>query len=413
MNEYIPRIVDKKINILLRIMGAVLIEGCKWCGKRTTGAKHAKSVVELQNPDRKKEYDRINNTKPSLFLNGDKPRMFVEWQMYPVIWDAIRTDVDHTGLKGEYILTGSARPAEGLTMHTGTGRISRVLMRPMSLYESGESTGEVSLEDIFNNKDISGVSKLSLEDLASIIVRGGWPASINIDNDIKYRISKEYVKALIHEEVVKVDGVERNPEKMQSVLRSLARNISTPVSKETIIKDIKDISRPTLNDYINTLEKLYVIEEIKATNLNLRSKYAIRTTSKKIFVDPSIATAVLNITPNDLINDLNTFGFIFESLCIRDLEIYSQSNGGNITFYRDENDFEIDAILKLSNGKWGAIEIKLGAGYIDDAAENLLKFQEKVNPKNKPAFLMVLTGATYSYRREDGIYVVSIGTLKD
>ena len=234
-------------------------------------------------------------------------------------------------------------------MHTGTGRISRVLMRPMSLYESGESTGEVSLEDIFNNKDISGVSKLSLEDLASIIVRGGWPATINIDNDIKYRISKEYVKALIHEEVVKVDGVERNPEKMQSVLRSLARNISTPVSKETITKDIKDISRPTLNDYINTLEKLYVIEEIKATNLNLRSKYAIRTTSKKIFVDPSIATAVLDITPNDLINDLNTFGFIFESLCIRDLEIYSQSNGGNITFYRDENDFEIDAILKLSN----------------------------------------------------------------
>ena len=200
---------------------------------------------------------------------------------------------------------------------------------------------------------------------------------------------------------------------MQSVLRSLARNISTPVSKETITKDIKDISRPTLNDYINTLEKLYVIEEIKATNLNLRSKYAIRTTSKKIFVDPSIATAVLDITPNDLINDLNTFGFIFESLCIRDLEIYSQSNGGNITFYRDENDFEIDAILKLSNGKWGAIEIKLGVGYIDDAAENLLKFQEKVNPKNKPAFLMVLTGATYSYRREDGIYVVSIGTLKD
>ncbi len=344
--------------------------------------------------------------------------MFDEWQMYPVIWDAIRTDVDHTGLQGEYILTGSARPAEGLTMHTGTGRISRVLMRPMSLYESGESTGEVSLEDIFNNKDISGVSKLSLEDLASIIVRGGWPASINIHNDIKYRISKEYVKALIHEEVVKVDGVERNPEKMQSVLRSLARNISTPVSKETITKDIKDnfdndISRPTLNDYINTLEKLYVIEGIKATNLNLRSKYAIRTTSKKIFVDPSIATAVLDITPNDLINDLNTFGFIFESLCIRDLEIYSQSNGGNITFYRDEKDFEIDAILKLSNGKWGAIEIKLGAGYVDDAAENLLKFQEKVNPKNKPAFLMVLTGATYSYRREDGVYVVSIGTLKD
>lgn len=419
MEKYIPRIIDKEIDDLLKIMGAVLIEGCKWCGKSTTGAKHAKSIIELQNPNNQEEYNQINNTKPSLFLNGEKPRMFDEWQMYPVIWDAIRTDVDHTGLKGQYILTGSARPQEGTTMHTGTGRISRVLMRPMSLYESGESTGEVSLMDLFNNLDISGESKLSLEDIASIIVRGGWPAAINIKEDIKYRISKEYVKSLIHEEVKNIDGVERNPEKMQSVLRSLSRNIATPVSNATLVNNVKnnfdnEISRPTLNDYINTLEKLYVIEEIKATNLNLRSKYAIRTTSKKIFVDPSIATATLEITPNDLLNDLNTFGFMFESLCLRDLEIYSQSHGGNITFYRDENDFEIDAILKLSNGKWGAIEIKLGAGYIDEAAKNLLKLKENINEKaTPPSFLMVLTASNYSYRRNDGVYVVSIGTLKD
>ena len=419
MEKYIPRIIDKEIDDLLKIMGAVLIEGCKWCGKSTTGAKHAKSIIELQNPNNQEEYNQINNTKPSLFLNGEKPRMFDKWQMYPVIWDAIRTDVDHTGLKGQYILTGSARPQEGTTMHTGTGRISRVLMRPMSLYESGESTGEVSLMDLFNNLDISGESKLSLEDIASIIVRGGWPAAINIKEDIKYRISKEYVKSLIHEEVKNIDGVERNPEKMQSVLRSLSRNIATPVSNATLVNDVKnnfdnEISRPTLNDYINTLEKLYVIEEIKATNLNLRSKYAIRTTSKKIFVDPSIATATLEITPNDLLNDLNTFGFMFESLCLRDLEIYSQSHGGNITFYRDENDFEIDAILKLSNGKWGAIEIKLGAGYIDEAAKNLLKLKENINEKaTPPSFLMVLTASNYSYRRNDGVYVVSIGTLKD
>ena len=419
MNKYIPRIIDKEIDDLLKIMGAVLIEGCKWCGKSTTGAKHAKSIIELQNPNNQEEYNQINNTKPSLFLNGDKPRMFDEWQMYPVIWDAIRTDVDHTGLKGQYILTGSARPQEGTTMHTGTGRISRVLMRPMSLYESGESTGEVSLMDLFNNLDISGESKLSLEDIASIIVRGGWPAAINIKEDIKYRISKEYVKSLIHEEVKNIDGVERNPEKMQSVLRSLSRNIATPVSNATLVNDVKnnfdnEVSRPTLNDYINTLEKLYVVEEIKATNLNLRSKYAIRTTSKKIFVDPSIATATLEITPNDLLNDLNTFGFMFESLCLRDLEIYSQSHGGNITFYRDENGFEIDAILKLSNGKWGAIEIKLGAGYIDEAAKNLLKLKENINEKaTSPSFLMVLTASNYSYRRNDGVYVVSIGTLKD
>ena len=307
MEKYIPRIIDKEIDDLLKIMGAVLIEGCKWCGKSTTGAKHAKSIIELQNPNNQEEYNQINNTKPSLFLNGEKPRMFDEWQMYLVIWDAIRTDVDHTGLKGQYILTGSARPQEGTTMHTGTGRISRLLMRPMSLYESGESTGEVSLMDLFNNLDTVGESKLSLEDIASIIVRGGWPAAINIKEDIKYRISKEYVKSLIHEEVKNVDGVERNPEKMQSVLRSLSRNIATPVSNATLVNDVKDnfdndISRPTLNDYINTLEKLYVVEEIKATNLNLRSKYAIRTTSKKIFVDPSIATATLEITPNDLLN---------------------------------------------------------------------------------------------------------------
>ena len=418
--KYLPRIVDKEIDELMEIMGAVLIEGCKWCGKSTTGLYHAKSVIEFQNPDRKQEYDNIRNTKPSLFLNGEKPRMFDEWQMYPVIWDSVRTDVDHTGLKGQYILTGSAKPSEGETMHTGTGRISRVLMRPMSLFESKESTGEVSFSDILAGKDISGVSKLSLEDIASIIVRGGWPASISIKSDAKYRIAKEYVKSLIHEEVRSVDGVERNIEKMQNVLRSLARNISTQVSNSTIEADIKnkfddDISRPTLTDYLNTLEKLFVIEDVNATNLNLRSKYALRTKPKKYFVDPSIATAILDLKPMDLINDLNTFGFMFESLCIRDLKIYTESLGGEVTFYRDEKNFEVDAILRMPSGKWGAIEIKLGAGYIDEAANNLLKFKEHVDIKKcgEPSFLLVLTGTNYSYKRDDGVYVVSIGTLKN
>ena len=418
--KYLPRIVDKEIDELMEIMGAILIEGCKWCGKSTTGLYHAKSVIEFQNPDRKQEYDNIRNTKPSLFLNGEKPRMFDEWQMYPVVWDSVRTDVDHTGLKGQYILTGSAKPSEGETMHTGTGRISRVLMRPMSLFESSESTGEVSFSDILAGKDISGVSKLSLEDIASIIVRGGWPASISIKSDAKYRIAKEYVKSLIHEEVRSVDGVERNTEKMQNVLRSLARNISTQVSNSTIEADIKnnfddDISRPTLTDYLNTLEKLFVIEDVKATNLNLRSKYALRTKPKKFFVDPSIATAILDLKPMDLINDLNTFGFMFESLCIRDLKIYTESLGGDVTFYRDERGFEVDAILRMPSGKWGAIEIKLGAGYIDEAANNLLKFKEHVDIKKcgEPSFLLVLTGTNYSYKRDDGVYVVSIGTLKN
>lgn len=418
--KYLSRVVDSEISELMEIMGAVLIEGCKWCGKSTTGSYHAKSIIEFQNPDRRQEFDDIKNTKPSLFLNGDKPRMFDEWQMYPVVWDSIRTDVDHSGLKGQYILTGSAKPSEGETMHTGTGRISRVLMRPMSLFESGESTGEVSFKDILEGKDIKGVSKLSLEDLASIIVRGGWPASIEVKTNTKYRFSQEYVKSLIHEEVKQVDGVERNPEKMQNVLRSLARNISTQVSTSTLEDDVKntfdeDISRPTLNDYINTLEKLFVIENVSATNLNFRSKYALRTKPKKYFVDPSIATAILEIKPNDLINDLRTFGFMFESLCMRDLKIYTQSYGGEISFYRDEKDFEIDAILRTGSGKWGAIEIKLGAGHVDKAASNLLKFKERVDTEKcgQPSFLMVLTGTNYSYRREDGVYVVSIGTLKN
>lgn len=418
--QYFPRIVDNEINDILEIMGAVLIEGCKWCGKSTTASNHAKSIIEFQNPDRKQEYDNIKNTMPSLFLMGEKPRMFDEWQMYPVVWDAIRTDVDHSNKKGEYILTGSAKPKEGETMHTGTGRISRVLMRPMSLFESLESTGEVSFKDIMDGKDISGVSKLSLEDLANVSVRGGWPASLGITSNQKYRIAKEYVKSLIHEEVQKVDGVERNPEKMLNVLRSLARNISTQVSNSTLEEDVKntfddEISRPTLNDYLTTLEKLFVLENVNATNLNFRSKYALRTRPKKYFVDPSIATAVMELTPADLLNDLNTFGFIFESLCIRDLKIYTQYYGGDITFYRDENDFEVDAIFRTSSGKWGAIEIKLGAGYIEEAVSNLLKFKEQVDTKKcgEPEFLMVLTGCEYSYKRPDGVYVVSIGTLKN
>lgn len=418
--KYIPRIVDTEINELMEIMGAVLIEGCKWCGKSTTGLHHAKSFIEFQNPDKKQEYDEIKNTQPSLFLKGEKPRMFDEWQMYPIVWDSIRTDVDHSSEKGQYILTGSAKPSEGEVMHTGTGRISRVLMRPMSLFESGESTGEVSFRDIIDGKDISGVSKLSLEDLSSIIVRGGWPASLEIKSDAKYRFAKEYVKSLVHEEVKMVDGVERNPEKMQNVLRSLARNISTQVSHSTIETDVKnafddEISRPTLNDYLNTLEKLFVIENMNATNLNFRSKYALRTKPKKYFVDPSIATAILEMKPNDLINDLNTFGFMFESLCMRDLKIYTSSFNGDITFYRDEKEFEVDAILRTSSGKWGAIEIKLGAGYVDEAAQNLLKFKERVDTKKcgEPSFLMVLTGTKYSYKRPDGVYVVSIGCLKN
>ena len=337
MKKYLKRIADLELENKLSYMGAVLIEGCKWCGKSTTAKLHAKSIIEFQNPDNQKDYEFIKNTKPSLFLEGGKPRLFDEWQMYPIVWDSIRCDLDNTGLKGQYILTGSAKPSEGSTMHTGTGRFARILMRPMSLYESLDSDGKVSLQDIIDGKDIAAVNKMSLEDIASVIVRGGWPASLDIPNDNKYNVAKDYVDSLIREDVNTINRIERNPSKMGAVLRSLARNVSTPVSNTTIIEDVKnefsdEISRPTLDDYINTLEKLFVIEKVNATNLNIRSKVPLRTKAKLEFVDPSIATAVLGLTKEDLIHDLNYFGFLFENLCIRDLKIYSELLDGEIIY---------------------------------------------------------------------------------
>jgi hypothetical protein len=420
MKEYMPRIADKILKQKLEYMGGVLIEGCKWCGKSTTAKQVAKSCIEFQDPDRKIQYDKISTTKPSIFLEGEKPRLFDEWQMYPVVWDSIRTDVDRTGLKGQYILTGSARPAENKVMHTGTGRITKLLMRPMSLYESQESNGRVSLKDIINNEDIEGVSALDFDGIINAMMRGGWPESLKIDGDNKYEIAKDYVKSLLSEEVSSLDNIERNSQKMDVVLKSLSRNISTNVSKTTIVEDVanqfsNNISRPTLDAYLSTLEKLFILEYIPATNLNLRSKTPLRVSPKIELVDPSLAIASLGLKKSDLINDLNFTGFIFENMCMRDLKIYAESLNGNLSYYRDKNDFEVDCILSLDNGKWGAIEIKLGAGEIPYAAENLNKFKENIDTEKygKPSFLMVLTADEYSYKREDGIYVVSIGSLKD
>ena len=420
MKKYIPRIVDNVLQNKLEYMGAVLIEGCKWSGKSTTARQFAKSYIEFQDPDKKMQYDKMNQTKPSLFLEGEKPRLFDEWQMYPVVWDSIRMDVDHTGLKGQYILTGSTRPMEDSVMHSGTGRISKLLMRPMSLYESGESNGLVSLNDIINGKDISGVSTLDFDNLISAMIRGGWPESLNIDGNNKYKIPKDYVQSLLNEEIKTVDGIVRNSSKMNAVLKSISRNISTNASKSTILEDVKseftnEISRPTLDDYLNVLEKLYILEYIPATNLNLRSKTPLRVSPKLELVDPSLVIAILNLKREDLIKDLNFTGFIFENMCMRDLKIYADAASARLSYYRDKNDFEVDCILETADGKWGAIEIKLGAGEIPDAVSNLVKFKDKIDTDKygAPSFLMVLTGADYSYKREDGIYVVSIGNLKD
>lgn len=419
MKKYMPRSVDVELDNLLEIMGCVLIEGCKWCGKSTTASQKAKSIVYFQNTDMLNEYETIKNTRPSLFLVGEKPRLFDEWQMYPVLWDTIRSDIDINDYKGAYILTGSTKYDRSKIMHSGTGRISKIKMRPMSLYESGESNGEISINDLFLQKDISSVSNLELEDIASIIARGGWPSSINMVTDNKYNIAKEYVKSLIEEEVDLLDAREVNKTKMLAVLKSLSRNISCNVSNATILADVKnyfenEISRPTLEYYLSSLEKLFILENIYATKLEIRSKTAIRTKPKKYLVDPSLAVATLGLTKEKILEDLNYMGFLFENLCIKDLLIYSDINNSEISFYQNENNFEVDAIITKDDGAWGAIEIKLGAGYIDQAAENLLKFKNMIDTKKakEPSFLMVLTGSKYSYRREDGVYVVSIGSLK-
>ena len=420
MKEYIPRIVDDVLKNKLEYMGAVLIEGCKWCGKSTTARQFAKSYIEFQDPDKKMQYDKTLQTKPSIFLEGEKPRLFDEWQMYPVVWDSIRMDVDHTGLKGQYILTGSARPAEDSVMHSGTGRISKLLMRPMSLYESGESNGSVSLKEIIKGKDINGVSSLDFDSLINAMMRGGWPESLNISGDNKYKLSKDYIKSLLNEDIKTLDGTVRNSQKMAAVLKSLSRNVSTNTSKTTLLENVKneftnEVSRPTLDDYLNTLEKLYILEYVPATNLNLRSKTPLRVSPKLQLVDPSLVIATLNLKREDLINDLNFTGFIFENMCMRDLKIYADAMDARLSYYKDKNDFEIDCILETDNGKWGAIEIKLGAGEIPTAAKNLIDFKEKVDKDKygEPSFLMGLTGADLSYQRDDGVYVVSIGTLKN
>ncbi len=420
MNKYMPRIVDSILKNKLEYMGAVVIEGPKWCGKSTTAKQVSKSLIELQDPDKKIQYDNISSTKPSLFLKGEKPRLFDEWQMYPVIWDSVRTDVDRTGLKGQYILTGSAKPKKNGAMHTGTGRISKLLMRTMTLYESKDSNGEVSLSDIINGKDISGVSNLDLDGILNAMIRGGWPESLNINSDNKYKVAKDYVKSLINEDVKSIDGVKRDKVKMDALLRSISRNISTSVNKSTIISDISnyfsnELSRPTALDYLSTLEKLNILEYLPATNLNFRSSVQLRTSPKIELVDPSIIIASLGLKKEDLLNDLNITGFIFENMCYRDLRVYAESIDSELFYYRDNKDFEVDFILRTESGKWGAIEVKLGAKQIDEAAENLKKFKKKVDieKSGEPLFLMVLTGAELSYVREDGVYVVSIGNLKN
>jgi predicted AAA+ superfamily ATPase len=417
--NYISRISDKLLGSLLESTGAVLVEGAKWCGKTQSSLQVANSAVYLQDPDEGPGYLAMADTKPSLLLEGETPLLLDEWQMAPVIWDAVRFAVDKRGLMGQFILTGSATPDDNETTHSGTGRIARMLMRPMSLFESAESNGNISLKDLFEgNTDIAAKNNLTIEQIAHAICRGGWPAAV-ISGNQSPRIAMNYVDSIINSDVHRVDGVEKDPERVRFLLHSLARNISTLATYKTIMDDMQvndvSITDKTLSSYLNALRRLFVVEDVPAWQPSLRSRTAIRTANKRQFVDPSIATAALRTNATGILRDFKTFGFMFESLCTRDLRVYSQAIDGVLFHYRDKSELESDLIIKLHDGRWAPVEVKLGNKQIEEAAANLIKLSQKVDTEkmNQPSFLMVLTGGQVAYRRPDGVLVVPIGCLRD
>jgi len=419
-NNYLSRLCDKELAEALQSTGAILIEGAKWCGKTSSASSIANSILYMQEPDSATANKALADTKPSLLLKGETPRLIDEWQVAPVLWDAVRFEVDRRQATGQFILTGSAVPNDNTTAHTGTGRISRIIMRPMSLFESLESNGTVSLRSLFDGKtDIESVSDLSIEQIAYVICRGGWPASIRKKTTSALRMARDYVEAVINYDVSRVDEVEKNPDRVRLLMRSLARNISTMATFQTIKSDMEandaTISEKSISTYINALRRIYVVEDLPAWYPSLRSKTAIRTSAKRHFVDPSIATAVMRTTPEGILSDFEYFGFLFESLCTRDIRIYAQANDGDVFHYRDKSGLEADLIVRLRNGRWAAIEVKLGNKQIEEAAQNLLKLKARIdeNQMGEVAFLMVITGGQYAYRRQDGVLVVPIGCLRD
>lgn len=424
MSEYKNRIADEILKRKLKGKGAVLIEGPKWCGKTTTAERISKSVLYMTKPEDKDSNILLASVNPSLLLEGEVPRLIDEWQITPKLWDAVRYEVDHRNAEGQFILTGSSVPADMKDVsHSGTGRFSWLMMRPMSLYESDESTGTVSLKGLFDGTDkLNGINKLSLEDIAYVCCRGGWPRSIFMDKDTALDQAYDYYDAIVNTDISKVDGVNRSPERTKNLMRSYSRNLGCPVSNETLRNDMVNndsysLDTDTVLSYVNALKKMFVIEESPAWNPNLRSKTAIRTSDTRYFVDPSIAVASLGIGPNDLMHDLKTFGLIFESLCVRDLRVYAESLYGQVYHYRDSADLECDVVIHLRNGSYGLIEIKLGGEeLINEGASTLIKLSNKIDidKMKQPSFLMVITATgNYSYTREDGVIVVPIGCLKN
>lgn len=423
MKKYLPRIADDILDSKLKSCGAVLITGPKWCGKSTTALRHAKSSIFMQDVETKEQNILLAKISASTFLSGATPKLIDEWQVIPFIRDSIRYEVDKRDEFGQFILTGSATPADQSKIeHSGIGRIVRMQMRPMSLFESEDSIGSVSLKSLFEGIDsIGSVNDVSLTKLAYLICRGGWPKSVNLSEEISLEQAFNYVDGIIETDMSKVDGVKRSPERVKRLLKSLARHISTQANLSTIKKDMSNNDANTLDEgtivsYIDALKKLYVVEDLPARNPNLRSKAAIRSQETREFIDPSIATAALGLGPQDLMNDLKYFGLLFESLCIRDLRVYAAKLNGKVYHYRDNNGLEVDAVIHLRNGDYGLVEIKLGDNdLINEGAKNLLKLSSIIDTTKmkKPSFLMVLTGTHAAYRREDGVYVVPLTCLKD
>lgn len=423
MTEYRPRIVDETIRRRLKSAGAILIEGPKWCGKTTTAEQIVKSALRLGDPEVLSTSQLVAINNINSLLDGDTPRLLDEWQAIPRLWDAVRSEVDRRSGFGEFILTGSAVPTSTREInHSGTGRFSWVRMRTMSLYESGDSNGAVSLAALFAGERISGTSQLKIDDVAYLCARGGFPNSLRIeDREASLDVARDYVDGIIHSDLSRVDNVKRDPGYIARIMRSYARFQGEQAPFTGIVADIAGIegNAPSINtvtDYCDALKKIFVIDDVAAWSPNLRSKAAIRTTDTRYFVDPSIAVAALETNPEGLMSDLRTFGFIFETMCMRDLRVYVESAGGSVSHYHDSNGLECDAVVHLYGGAYGLIQMKLGGSQeeIDQAAEKMRDLENKLDERQrKPSFHMVLTGANnVAYQREDGVYVVPIGCLK-
>ena len=424
MKEYRARIVDYMLKDKLESKGAVVIEGPKWCGKTTTAMQVAGSILRMDEPSKRETNIQISEIDPGRLLKGKAPRLIDEWQIAPKLWDAARYEVDTRGEEGQFILTGSAVPIESREItHSGTGRFTWLMMRPMSLFESGDSTGEVSLNQLFENPSvIDGMNNLSIENLAFLICRGGWPHAVGMKEKPALLQAEDYYEAVIKSDINRADGVSKNPERVKRLMRSFARNQGTQISNtmlrdDIISNDTESLNEDTIASYINALKNIFVVEDMPSWNPNLRSKTSIRTSDTRYYVDPSIAVAALGIGPKDLTNDLNTMGLLFETLCVRDLRVYAESIGGNVLHYRDKSGLECDTVIHLKNGRYGLAEIKLGGQkFIEDAAENLKSLSNKIDTSKMPApsFLMIVIGiGEFAYKREDGIFIVPIGCLKN